>query len=753
MKKLSFYLFVIVFYFFILSIKPVYSQLPQADFSCEVITVDSLSYEIQFINNSSNATTYEWDFGDGSPVSTDSDPSHEFSTSYPNVDNYLVTLVANNASGNDTAYRMVGHYDNAYGCFNMELTADYNYTCVGDGEIDFTNMSTGYVEDYEWNFGDGTPVSTDQNVNHSFSVWPGTYDVSLQVSNQLNSDVYQEQITIDEYGYCETAPFPVFGLYCDPSSPGLAMCNNLITNNYDWLLWDFGDGNTSTDVEPLHQYAVYPYHYNVCLTAGNNYGSNTYCMNLNIHANGYCDTLPPDPHNTISGYVYHDENLNCIKDNNEPGLPERIIMVEPGPLYAYTNSNGYYSIDVDTGTYEISALPADYWNAFCPSAPASHTEDFTTYYNVLTDVNFADTITDNCSDLWIDVSMYPKICLDTSMMVYVSYGNSGTESQQNATIEVTFPPEPVISSASTAWDNQTNQTFTWEVGEIAPYEEGYISVYADFCDPLYVDSLCCVNAEISPITGDCNATDNSVTDCHQYLAASDPNDKQAASLDIQQNGYVKEENIEDSDSLTFLIHFQNVGTAPATHVRIEDSIDPALDITSIQLSGESHPLSMFDIEDGNKAVWRFTNINLPDSAENEAESHGFVKYKINQTAGNTEGTEIYNSADIYFDLLPAVITDTTIHTIVDDISVIASELEMDMDVFPNPAGEMVYIQINEDISNLKVDVFNPSGQRINTETISGKKSFSVPLTGASGIYLFRFSTNDNRNGTVKVLKQ
>jgi len=62
----------------------------------------------------------------------------------------------------------------------------------------------------------------------------------------------------------------------------------------------------------------------------------------------------------------------------------------------------------------------------------------------------------------------------------------------------------------------------------------------------------------------------------------------------------------------------------------------------------------------------FKNILLPDSTTNEPLSHGFVSYKINQKEGLPENTTIENTAYIYFDFNPPIVTNTTNNLLVSE---------------------------------------------------------------------------------------
>jgi hypothetical protein len=71
----------------------------------------------------------------------------------------------------------------------------------------------------------------------------------------------------------------------------------------------------------------------------------------------------------------------------------------------------------------------------------------------------------------------------------------------------------------------------------------------------------------------------------------------------------------------------------------------------------------FTINDGREMEWTFNNILLPDSTTNEIESHGFIKFTVNQIPNLAEGVILENTAAIYFDFNDPIITNTSQHTI------------------------------------------------------------------------------------------
>ncbi|GIV44882.1 MAG: hypothetical protein KatS3mg035_2005 [Bacteroidia bacterium] len=80
------------------------------------------------------------------------------------------------------------------------------------------------------------------------------------------------------------------------------------------------------------------------------------------------------------------------------------------------------------------------------------------------------------------------------------------------------------------------------------------------------------------------------------------------------NGIPAEGFIDPNQTMTYTVHFQNNGNAPALNVRILDTLSANLDYTTFRLITASHPVQVF--QDKNALTFFFQNIMLPDSASN-----------------------------------------------------------------------------------------------------------------------------------------
>lgn len=84
--------------------------------------------------------------------------------------------------------------------------------------VDFTDISSGMVTEWSWDFGDGSPVSTEQNPNHVFSE-EGVYEVVLTVSNGICYSTYQQMIEVGAMtGSIELNQLPGLRIYPNPAS-------------------------------------------------------------------------------------------------------------------------------------------------------------------------------------------------------------------------------------------------------------------------------------------------------------------------------------------------------------------------------------------------------------------------------------------------------------------------------------------------------------------------------------------------------
>jgi PKD repeat protein len=215
---------------------------------------------VQFTDTSTNQpTSWLWNFGDGSTSSLQN-PVHTYTTSGV----YTVRLDATNNLGScwDTTEISVSSLTSSF--TTNQTTGPIPLT------IQFTDTSTDKPISWLWNFGDGTS-SIQQNPTHTYTN-NGTYIVNMAASNGYDKPISSPNIQILAY-----TPFSVDFSFTKSPVPNTTYTNVYFNDESTgfygpiaWL-WNFGDGSSSTQQNPTHQYTGYK-QYNVTLFATNGQG-------------------------------------------------------------------------------------------------------------------------------------------------------------------------------------------------------------------------------------------------------------------------------------------------------------------------------------------------------------------------------------------------------------------------------------------------------------------------------------------------
>ncbi len=203
---------------------------------------------------------WQWSFGDGA-TSTVQNPSHLYAAG----GTYFVCLTVSDSDSGNICHDML--------CF--PVTVHQPGACVADYicSIDslnqlaekFTDKSTGNINSWHWDFGDGT-VSADRNPHHTFPAF-GKYKVCLTAYNSdsvsVCNDVKCDSVTLLQTETCH-ARF-VYELDSLNHESNTFKFKDTSTGNPNHYLWSFDDGASLSTRDVSHQFHVEGTH-KVCLT-------------------------------------------------------------------------------------------------------------------------------------------------------------------------------------------------------------------------------------------------------------------------------------------------------------------------------------------------------------------------------------------------------------------------------------------------------------------------------------------------------
>ncbi len=298
----------------------------------------------------------------------------------------------------------------------------------------------------------------------------------------------------------------------------------------------------------------------------------------------------------------------------------------------------------------------------------------------------------------------------------------------SGTAEVTHDAQEVFLGGDnvTAY-NPATRTITISYNNIGPYMNA--CNYLNFSLPSLTSlgSTLTTTAIVNPVAGDLVPADNYDTSLVIVVGSYDPNDKAVFPKGVGASGLISPTN----QQLDYTIRFQNTGTYLAETVVIVDTLDQDLDIPSFELVGASHNVT-WELSGPGIIKFTFANIYLPDSLSNEPGSHGLVSYKINQKPNLTGGTEIKNTAYIYFDYNLPIVTNTTLNTI-EIVGVKENQFNNGITISPNPAQDRITISNKTKELSSKVEILDING-RVVVSIIPTSTNIQLPEM-AAGVYI------------------
>jgi len=239
-------------------------------------------FEVDLLNTTANAFFYRWTFDDGTTSSL-FEPHHRFV----------------NTSEQDRVFRVNLRGMSEFDCWDTitkpltvwakpvaNFAIDPPLKVYPDATFKIHNLSNPAADTwrYRWSFGDNFTSTQKNPLEHTYLSWGPKernfrYDVSLEIENDHCRDFTQNQLYL-----LPAQPIAFFTSDIDSSCSPLEVHFVNASNYGSRYLWDFGDGTTSTQEEPIHIYTK-PGYYNAKLTVFGDGGETFYYRPYRVFQN------------------------------------------------------------------------------------------------------------------------------------------------------------------------------------------------------------------------------------------------------------------------------------------------------------------------------------------------------------------------------------------------------------------------------------------------------------------------------------
>jgi uncharacterized repeat protein (TIGR01451 family) len=494
----------------------------------------------------------------------------------------------------------------------------------------------------------------------------------------INLQIFDEGVGANSLYYCHTLEgdpgelgteleqdFTCHGLVYPPIAvcPG---CNDPLACNYSPLATNTDNCVYATDCEtevgcmdesacnyePLATFEIpFSCEYPGCM--------NPLACNFDEYAD--CDNGLCEFESGLFGNVFFDSNQSGTMNSNEPGVGNVLVHIMPEDVFVFTDSEGYFEFSgIADGLHNLEIIENNaVWEVNLSNLSGLETPRCNGVNVALVSDEYV--LNANASFYFMNT---PILCV-SGFNPALTVTNNGTL-PLNGTLTLTCDPlftfYEIPGSSYVAPDIITPGVIVWNVTDLQEFESAVYGIHVNGPGTDYVGQYFEFSLILSLYDDQGNLfylndwTTNSPVTC-----AYDPNDKTVVSETYNEEFQF----VGMNDPIEYRIRFQNTGNMAAENVLISDTLDlEYLDINTFEPQSSSHNM-MTELNSDGSIKFVFNNILLPDSASNEAGSHGFVVYRISPREDVQHMDLIENTSHIFFDDNPPIITNTTKNYIFD----------------------------------------------------------------------------------------
>jgi len=446
--------------------------------------------------------------------------------------------------------------------------------------------------------------------------------------------------------------------------------------------------------------------------------------------------------------AFVDTNNNGAQDSNEVNFPLgqfQYNINNSSDIHYITSPSGKHTLydDFSSNAYDLNyVINSEFSSLYSTSATYSNV---TVTSGGMSIYNFPITSLQNYADIGVTLVPLSSPLAGFTYKNKIVYTNYGNQPIANGSLSFNKNPGVTITALSQTGTIATATGFTYSFTNLLPFESRSITVTMQVpaIPAVSLGDLLTNTASVTPVTADFILNNNS-SNLTQIVAGSyDPNDKSES-----HGEEILFSSFGAGDYLYYTIRFENTGTAGALNVRVTDLLPANLNENSLIMLTASHAYTLDRVD--KSLVWNFDNIQLPVSVANTDIGKGYINFKIKPNPGYAVGDIIPNTAFIYFDSNPAIITNTFTTEFVQTLANQYYDFSNLFVLSPVPVKNVLTISIKQTVTINAITIYNTLGQVVQVNTNPNQ---TIDVSGLKAGSYFIKIVSDKGTATSKFIKE
>lgn len=416
------------------------------------------------------------------------------------------------------------------------------------------------------------------------------------------------------------------------------------------------------------------------------------------------------------GTIFHDQNRDGVKDPHEANLPDVQIMIN-------TNVNpqkNYFTLSDQEGQFEIRPS-LELNDTLKPNIVSEYVESISPPFYIINDsienYDFAVHFRPNVRDGKITGKLNILPFSGDQLNAFVSYCNQGTV-PISGEVGVKLDPGFLFIKSSPAPSEIINSdSLVWHFEDLAISGRNEILIEGRLSPAVPAGTSIGMSGTLLLNGTDINLSDNQFEIEDKFEISPVPNSKSV----IPEDGLTLAEIMEGKE-LEYTIKFQNPLPYELNSVQISDKLSSNHDFKSLRIVGSSHAITKWELLPSGILRVFFDNMHLAPVNTDFRQSLGFLTFAVRIKTDFNNVLPISNSANIIFENIRTITTNSVITRILPAVVLSAKEFDTEsltkLSIIPNPASQNCYLGTNGKLTGTGiVRIFNANGQVIAMQQI------------------------------------